>query len=770
MEDLSPVFEYLNGSWIKEGFVVTLFVDDSVSGRVRFIEVGIANPNHSREGVYSLYQEVRLRDVTSNIVLFYGRISLIEPAGSILRIVVKDGLSEFAERKVDTLTGGPFTRRSVMISTIISQNSYPGNFDLAGIENSVVTGSFNRTFEAGKEGPTVLSEIARIAEEDPWDFDSPPAGYGYDFYVQYVSATVKQRFYYFKRGSKPSSPVSSNGLTLKKGGEFGDQERPILPGYSFVKEGTSIITCVRVRYLTLKDPSDPDVGKEWAYTQAIDSSLEAEIKRRKMLVVDRSEISTSGEAQALASALLHRLGRADIRRGYIEFPGFPVIKKGESYILVRAGHLVHVTGLDSLPDLDNKDMFITSFKYFWPLHITSMEVLTEPASGPEYSSYDPEEFFGSLGDTLGSLPSTTETLPSGLPVPPFGPPEFMPAIQPLAVDIEFYSNAYNHVGWYAGPINFADGTSQSINAGSLFISQRTYLYLIVGNSTLQNTTTFSDTIGAEKATVALVSPATSGDKALIMTFRGREGIIGGQQLPDNVIVGAMIVADAIVAGHIDVAQLSAIAANMGLLTAGEIRVGTGILGSNFTGWRLWMEGGIGRIAGYNDNVLQWYSDTDGKLYAGGGAVLIDVDGITITGTDKMQFKYGATVAGYVRAWASDHFSIYSPSGFTRIGALKNVELFPGGGYNVDVYGGDLIMRLAASKFYHITDLSGDLGASNKYFKNLYIGSIFGRSGYWWDIPQRTSAPTAVPGRIYYDMPLDRPRIYAYGAWRNWGEA
>jgi hypothetical protein len=46
-----------------------------------------------------------------------------------------------------------------------------------------------------------------------------------------------------------------------------------------------------------------------------------------------------------------------------------------------------------------------------------------------------------------------------------------------------------------------------------------------------------------------------------------------------------------------------------------------------TGLKIWNDSGVGRIAGYNTHVLQWYAGTDGKLYAGGGNVIIDATGI-----------------------------------------------------------------------------------------------------------------------------------------------
>jgi len=67
-------------------------------------------------------------------------------------------------------------------------------------------------------------------------------------------------------------------------------------------------------------------------------------------------------------------------------------------------------------------------------------------------------------------------------------------------------------------------------------------------------------------------------------------------------------------------------------TGGEIRQGTGTLGSNYTGLRIWRDGNVGRIAGYNANTLQWYAGTDGYLYAGGGAAAITRYGYMIQDT------------------------------------------------------------------------------------------------------------------------------------------
>jgi hypothetical protein len=74
-------------------------------------------------------------------------------------------------------------------------------------------------------------------------------------------------------------------------------------------------------------------------------------------------------------------------------------------------------------------------------------------------------------------------------------------------------------------------------------------------------------------------------------------------------------------------------------TSGEIRQGTGTLGSDYTGLRIWRDSGVGRIAGYASNTPQWYAGTDGKLYAGGGAVSINQYGYMVATAD---FSSGGT--------------------------------------------------------------------------------------------------------------------------------
>jgi len=189
------------------------------------------------------------------------------------------------------------------------------------------------------------------------------------------------------------------------------------------------------------------------------------------------------------------------------------------------------------------------------------------------------------------------------------PIDWKPAYLPAVIDIDFTAVDDDDISWTSGYIKTADGSVFSVDSGSKNLANANVYYAYydveADTGTIEWTQTFGNTISHERILIGFFKKGVGGEPALIVI---------GSQGPDL---------------FVDV--LSAITANLGLVNAGEIRIGTGELGVDFTGWRMWLEGGVGRIAGYTSDVVQWYSGTDGKLYAGGGAIMLDSLYLTISG-------------------------------------------------------------------------------------------------------------------------------------------
>jgi len=234
--------------------------------------------------------------------------------------------------------------------------------------------------------------------------------------------------------------------------------------------------------------------------------------------------------------------------------------------------------------------------------------------------------------------------------------ENTPAYLPVRIDDVFSAVDYDTVSWAAGKIYAASGTEFSFDSGSLELTTDNTYYIYYDSAdatpaTLKTSTSFSDTIGMEKILLAFAKRSSDTDEdALLVTA------LGGKE------------------NNIYVTNLSAISADIGLITAGEIRVGTGTLGDDFTGMRMGVLEGVGYLAGYNnDGAPQWYADTDGKLYCGGGGVVMDKTGITLVG-ETLYFNYLDATRGHI-AGADGSLEVWSTTGNDlNVNASKNLQL------------------------------------------------------------------------------------------------
>lgn len=146
--------------------------------------------------------------------------------------------------------------------------------------------------------------------------------------------------------------------------------------------------------------------------------------------------------------------------------------------------------------------------------------------------------------------------------------------------------------------------------------------------------------------------------------------------------------------------------------SGGVYQGSGTFASPTTGLKLWNDSGVGRIATYNGGTLQVGFGTDGKLYAGGGSVVIDSNGVSIGN--------GATGAFVVGYNATDKAAIYfdaPASGLTILNLsratndyLFKVRWFDG----ATTYDGLTVQKTGTSTstcFANTLSLSGNLSAA-----------------------------------------------------------
>jgi hypothetical protein len=130
-------------------------------------------------------------------------------------------------------------------------------------------------------------------------------------------------------------------------------------------------------------------------------------------------------------------------------------------------------------------------------------------------------------------------------------------------------------------------------------------------------------------------------------------------------------------------------------SAGGIYQGTGTFASPTTGLKIWNSSGVGMIGGYSSGVAQWYGNTDGKLYAGGGNVMMDANGVTIAtksisawetfpATNSVRWqRSGTAVAGISsQYWSAANLSslvMSSVSDASGVAAEIFLQTFPFGG-------------------------------------------------------------------------------------------
>lgn len=120
--------------------------------------------------------------------------------------------------------------------------------------------------------------------------------------------------------------------------------------------------------------------------------------------------------------------------------------------------------------------------------------------------------------------------------------------------------------------------------------------------------------------------------------------------------------------------------------SGEIRQGTGTLGSTYTGLRVYRDGDIGKIAGYSNNVVQWQADDTGRLLFAGGAGLLSQYGVNLDIAATTEVPIPTHVLTGLNWW--DDASTANPA--SQLPRVRAYGYFLDGldyGFQIDVYNG-----------------------------------------------------------------------------------
>lgn len=194
------------------------------------------------------------------------------------------------------------------------------------------------------------------------------------------------------------------------------------------------------------------------------------------------------------------------------------------------------------------------------------------------------------------------------------------------------------IAWALGTIVMSNGRTFSISAGNTGnMAALTYIYLdtAVSTTALQTTTTYSTAMGANKVLIGVAQNNTV--TASFIPYGAGQALVDGAQIGALSIVAGNIAASTITAAKMSVSQLSAIAADLGSITAGTIVLASsGYIRSGQTdydtgtGFFLGISGAVAKfsIGNSSGNKITWDGTTltivgssnISKIYTAGEAI------------------------------------------------------------------------------------------------------------------------------------------------------
>ena len=338
------------------------------------------------------------------------------------------------------------------------------------VDAGVIEEGTGKEFETASFSP--LEAITQLCVSTPEEDVGDPV---YTFFLEEGSASslFPPVFRFFARESRPTSPVSTNGLTVKYEGtnDFDGKERAMFPNYKFPLQFREIYTEV---FAIGNSISTDDDGKSTATSLSSSAKTTTTNATPHDLKINKKRLSQPPQAStdpdtaqdsldAHAGTILDEVAAAAIQRGEVQVIKYPFFSTdaGSTYTVVRTGEMIRI---DNSPVEINSatafDMLVTSIEYEEPLGIASLDLLqTSKGIGlPEYSSSN--KTFGTYSPTA---PVDTRILPLIADyVPPWS--TILPsAIQGYQHDVTFAADDNDTISIIAGDITFYDKETQTIN-------------------------------------------------------------------------------------------------------------------------------------------------------------------------------------------------------------------------------------------------------------------------------------------------------------------
>ena len=172
-------------------------------------------------------------------------------------------------------------------------------------------------------------------------------------------------------------------------------------------------------------------------------------------------------------------------------------------------------------------------------------------------------------------------------------------------------------------------------AGATYANRATAPFRVTPGGALTAT---SGTVGGWTLAATALTAGSGGTTVGLDTGGTNPAIYAGSATPGSAPfrvtnAGALTATGVDVTGKITASSGSFTGA-LTIGTDGGIYQGSGTFASPTTGLKIWNDGGVGRIGGYNGGTLEWYASTTGRIYSGRGTMRLGYDDIRLKHEDS----------------------------------------------------------------------------------------------------------------------------------------